>query len=351
MRGAPKAIFERNRENARSSTGPRTPTGKALSRCNALRHGLTANPAAGVAEDPRVFERLLAGVAERLQPADAIEAALIHRIATAIWRQQRAVVAETSLAGIAVGAVVPCREEVQDWIDRILEAWKPKAQQVRDPGIKDARGKPVIRTVWSRPGVRHLDELREQEIMRSGAAITAMIELLRELATRLRDRPATLCRDECEQLSWLLGDPAMCFLPTENAPFPDEFAHPYETHRLIGKARKRPPGVSLSAELDRMIRRRIAILRTQRRVCEEPYTDEAWQHKQGAAMLLDDRVMDRLLRYEAHADRTLLRALETLARLRGVRVESLSASLTTPAGEGGGTLRVEGATVRIAAAG
>src|SRR5215207_603780 len=92
-------LIARNRRNAVASTGPRTPAGKALSRRNAVRHGLTANPAAGVVEDPRVFERLLAGVAGRLQPADPIEAALVHRIATAIWRQQRAVTAETALAG------------------------------------------------------------------------------------------------------------------------------------------------------------------------------------------------------------------------------------------------------------
>jgi hypothetical protein len=38
--------------------------------------------------------------------------------------------------------------------------------------------------------------------------------------------------------------------------------------------------------------------------------------------------LDRLLRYETHADRSLTRALDTLARLRGVTVETLSATVT-----------------------
>lgn len=43
--------IEANRGNARKSTGPRTEQGKQLSRCNAIRHGLTAETVLEVLED------------------------------------------------------------------------------------------------------------------------------------------------------------------------------------------------------------------------------------------------------------------------------------------------------------
>ena len=53
--------IQANRRNARKSTGPKTEEGKARSRNNALRHGLTAELAVLPHEDPHQYEELRAG--------------------------------------------------------------------------------------------------------------------------------------------------------------------------------------------------------------------------------------------------------------------------------------------------
>ena len=48
-----------NRANAKRSTGPKTAAGKALSRMNACKHGLTAHNTVIRDEDPNKFDSLM----------------------------------------------------------------------------------------------------------------------------------------------------------------------------------------------------------------------------------------------------------------------------------------------------
>jgi hypothetical protein len=77
--------IEANRRNARKRIGPATQEGKQRSRCNAVRHGLTAGTVIGAlegAEDYRIFEATIiadyAGHVRHLLP-DAQVAAQWHR--------------------------------------------------------------------------------------------------------------------------------------------------------------------------------------------------------------------------------------------------------------------------------
>jgi hypothetical protein len=53
-----------NRANAKRSTGPKTAAGKALSRMNAYKHGLTAETIVIGDEDPKAFDLLRAELEE-----------------------------------------------------------------------------------------------------------------------------------------------------------------------------------------------------------------------------------------------------------------------------------------------
>jgi hypothetical protein len=78
-----------NRENARRSTGPATPEGKAKASLNALRHGLFARGVVLPHEDRDEFLEILAALEAAEQPQGPIEAFLIRQLASAQWRLQR----------------------------------------------------------------------------------------------------------------------------------------------------------------------------------------------------------------------------------------------------------------------
>ena len=54
--------IEANRRNALKSTGPTTPEGKQRSRCNAVRHGLTAETVIAALENSEDYEAFEAAV-------------------------------------------------------------------------------------------------------------------------------------------------------------------------------------------------------------------------------------------------------------------------------------------------
>ena len=81
--------IEANRRNARSSTGPRTDQGKAVSRFNALKTGIDARSHVIPGEDPSVLETLALDYYERFQPAAPEQRYLVHAIISAEWQLRR----------------------------------------------------------------------------------------------------------------------------------------------------------------------------------------------------------------------------------------------------------------------
>lgn len=90
-----------NRANARLSTGPRTPAGKAAAARNAVRHGLLASTPVVAGEDPAAWDRHLAEVTASLAPTGAMERQLAARAALLLWRLARA--ARFEAAAVSAG--------------------------------------------------------------------------------------------------------------------------------------------------------------------------------------------------------------------------------------------------------
>jgi hypothetical protein len=89
--------FEANRRNARKGTGPITPEGKLQSRCNAVRHGLTAETVIGALEDAEDYKAFEAAITADYDAQSAVERELVLRLASLLWRLRRATTIETGL--------------------------------------------------------------------------------------------------------------------------------------------------------------------------------------------------------------------------------------------------------------
>jgi hypothetical protein len=89
--------IEANRRNAGKSTGPITEEGKQRSRCNAVRHGLTAETVIGALEDAEDYKAFEAAIIADYDVQSAVERELVLRLASLLWRLRRATTMETGL--------------------------------------------------------------------------------------------------------------------------------------------------------------------------------------------------------------------------------------------------------------
>ena len=89
---------QKNARNAARSTGPKTPAGKAISRNNAFKHGLSAaHPVLVELEDEAEFNQYHQALIDELQPVGIMELMLVDQIADSYWRRQRIINLEVGL--------------------------------------------------------------------------------------------------------------------------------------------------------------------------------------------------------------------------------------------------------------
>src|SRR5271167_5205090 len=102
-----------NRRNARKSTGPTTEEGKQRSRCNAVRHGLTAETVIGALEDVEDYKAFEAAIIADYDVQSAVERELVLRLASLLWRLRRATTMETGLFDIQADDLREFRQACQ----------------------------------------------------------------------------------------------------------------------------------------------------------------------------------------------------------------------------------------------
>ena len=81
--------IEANHRNSQMSTGPKSKTGKAVSKKNAMKHGLLAKEIVVRDEDPVEFACVLENLVDEYQPQGPLEGQLVERIAACMWRLRR----------------------------------------------------------------------------------------------------------------------------------------------------------------------------------------------------------------------------------------------------------------------
>src|SRR3954468_20776366 len=89
--------IDANRRNALKSSGPTSAQGKQRSRCNAVRHGLTAETVIGALEDAEDYKAFEAAIMADYDAQSAVERELVLRLASLLWRIRRATTIETGL--------------------------------------------------------------------------------------------------------------------------------------------------------------------------------------------------------------------------------------------------------------
>ena len=114
--------FEANRRNALKSTGPRTADGKQRSRCNAVRHGLTAETVISALEDSEDYKAFETAITADYDAQSAVERELVLRLASLLWRLRRATIMETGLFEL--------EGEQQDKLNEAAEAHVDSAEVI-----------------------------------------------------------------------------------------------------------------------------------------------------------------------------------------------------------------------------
>jgi len=132
--------IDANRRNALKSTWPTTPEGKDRSRCNGVRHGLTAETIIAALEDAADYQAFEATVIADYDAETAVERELVLRLASVLWRLRRATGIETAIFESV--AIEPGKHQLEHSRPMLVEATaEPKRLHFLQTQQSDAAAK------------------------------------------------------------------------------------------------------------------------------------------------------------------------------------------------------------------
>ncbi len=271
-------VLSANRRNTLRSTGPRTAKGKAVSRMNAVKHGILSSEVVvrglRIQEREDEFRALRERCWQCLAPVGSVEEMLVDRIVTAQWRLRRVLMAETGEIVLSVDKGLRHRAD---------PAPLPLGMFVT--ALHDA----AVQMEKSTQGLEYLDavlSLLREDVEREGGLTEGVYE---QLLKRFIGQPNSLTRDFLRLRERLQGD--------EAGVSPEE----------LKESR-------LRAVL-RVIDEKLAEYEKLGGRCEEREEKEETA-QQLADVLPAPAVLDKILRYENALERQLYRAMNQLERLQ-----------------------------------
>ena len=277
-----------NRQNAQLSTGPKTEEGKAKSRANALKHGLSGAGVVLPGEDGVEIARRFDGLRAEFRPSTPAGQILVHRLAFLSVRLERAAEQEAAHLGEAIRHAREDHDEVrEDEVEGLLDA------------LAEHPARSVRKLLKSPEGVEAL--AREWLALRSDLARTngrTWTGAHRDRANQLTGRrPAALEISRVDELSYAIdGDFSIL----------DDADAPLDPERRRGWARE-----AMLAYIDD----EVAAVRS----CGETLDLDAFNRDRddAARRALFDPSKEATLarRYEAAAERGLYRALSEVQKV------------------------------------
>jgi hypothetical protein len=184
-----------------------------------------------------------------------------------------------------------------------------------------------------------LDELR-QEMLEEVGGIDALQTILHHLWDKCTGRvDEHILEADVEKLAFMLGDGAETFPANYNetriggsrtayTAIREFRPRPGRMQEVLWKGLAKDDCPKPAPEVESALRACLDTLEQQRMVLESPLDDEDHLRRQQMAVLPSSMTLDRLTRYETHAERSLYRALDQLSRMQGVTVQVLAARVS-----------------------
>ncbi|MGB7748784.1 MAG: hypothetical protein WBN75_16030 [Verrucomicrobiia bacterium] len=269
-----------NRHNAQKSTGPKTPGGRAVSKMNALKHGILSKEVLvrGIQarESARELRALHAQFLEHYKPVGPVEGMLVDQIVTTHWRLRRVLKAESGEIALSVDKGHWDRKYQNPALD--AQQWEAHGDPVYDMG-NSVLGNFIIE--------KKLKEVRAS-VEKEGELTEAAIQF-----ALLHGQPNNLTRD-LEKLHSQLQQ------------------NPEGLEVAVWRAKQKEQALAYIDE-------KLHFISWHNPECEE-HEEKEEEARQAAAVLPSLAVLEKIMRYATMLERQMYRAINQLERLQRRRL-------------------------------